>query len=211
MEKNVNPRGRLGEKYIWEKYCNYGRKREKCAAYKESGCLSDWTFHDLYRSGGGAEDGLESRCVEWRVCGTGAVNGMVNRSLVRYHSGLFLVYCRVSQQKSRFILRYTHRPQGNTVRCGQGRRFFIPYSGNSTEKWDVRKSRFLIEISGFTALQLVRGPLGIGTVIITLTIGHVVSLSRKWMQTVIFREDSNIVLENKKNILENKKNIKQKK
>lgn len=78
-------------------------------------------------------------------------------------------------------------------------------------KWDVRKSRFLIEISGFTALQLVRGPLGIGTVIITLTIGHVVSLSRKWMQTVIFREDSNIVLENKKNILENKKNIKQKK
>lgn len=55
--------------------------------------------------------------------------------------------------------------------------------------WDVRKSRLLIEISGFTALQLVRGPLGLGTVIITLTIGHVVSLSRKWTQTVIFRED----------------------
>lgn len=57
--------------------------------------------------------------------------------------------------------------------------------------WDVRKSRFLIEISGFTALLLVRGPLGIGTVIITLTIGYAVSVSRKWAQTAIFREDMN--------------------
>lgn len=56
--------------------------------------------------------------------------------------------------------------------------------------WDVKKSRFLIEISGFTALLLVRGPLGIGTVIITLTIGYAVSVSRKWTRTAIFRKNA---------------------
>lgn len=56
--------------------------------------------------------------------------------------------------------------------------------------WDVKRSRLLIEGTGFAALLLVRGPLGVGTVIITFTIGYGVSASRKWAQKIIFKRNS---------------------
>lgn len=53
----------------------------------------------------------------------------------------------------------------------------------------IKKSRLLIEMTGFIGLLLVRGPLGAGTVIITFTIGHVVFISRAWARHYIFKEE----------------------
>lgn len=51
---------------------------------------------------------------------------------------------------------------------------------------NIKKSRLLIEIVGFTFLILVRGPFGIGTVITTFTISHFISatknLAEKWLK-----------------------------
>ncbi|MEE0202323.1 MAG: DUF6198 family protein [Muricomes sp.] len=51
--------------------------------------------------------------------------------------------------------------------------------------WSIKKARLLIELCGFILLLLVHGPLGIGTIIATFTIGYVVStahnLARKWL------------------------------
>lgn len=54
--------------------------------------------------------------------------------------------------------------------------------------WDVKRSRLLIEGIGFTCLLLVRGPLGIGTVFITFTIGCAVSESRDRVRQAILKE-----------------------
>lgn len=51
--------------------------------------------------------------------------------------------------------------------------------------WSMKKARLVIELCGFASLLLVCGPFGWGTVIITFTIGHVISISRnfaeKWL------------------------------
>lgn len=54
---------------------------------------------------------------------------------------------------------------------------------------DVRRSRLIIEVVGFITLLLVRGPLGLGTVIITFTIGYAVSVSRMWVRQRFFKEE----------------------
>ena len=50
----------------------------------------------------------------------------------------------------------------------------------------IKKSRLLIEITGFISLLLVGGTFGIGTIIITFTIGHFISaakrLAEKWVK-----------------------------
>lgn len=50
----------------------------------------------------------------------------------------------------------------------------------------IKKSRLLIEVTGFILLIFVRGPFGIGTIIITFTIGYFISASRnitgKWLE-----------------------------
>lgn len=46
----------------------------------------------------------------------------------------------------------------------------------------IKKSRLLIEIVGFASLVLVHGPFGIGTIIITFTIGHFISVSKNFVE-----------------------------
>lgn len=54
--------------------------------------------------------------------------------------------------------------------------------------WNVRNARLTIELSGFTLLLLVRGPFGIGTILITVTIGYVISHSCKIAQRLLFND-----------------------
>lgn len=42
----------------------------------------------------------------------------------------------------------------------------------------IEKARLFIELVGFISLILVRGPFGIGTIIVTFTIGHFISASK---------------------------------
>lgn len=44
---------------------------------------------------------------------------------------------------------------------------------------DLKYARLIIEGTGFLVMLFVHGPLGIGTVIMTLTMGFIVSISRK--------------------------------
>lgn len=52
--------------------------------------------------------------------------------------------------------------------------------------WDIKKARLIIELCGFILLLLVHGPLGIGTIFATFTIGYVVSRSRNLAQKWLF-------------------------
>lgn len=54
------------------------------------------------------------------------------------------------------------------------------FSGN------IRKARLTIELCGFTLLVFVKGPFGIGTIIITFTIGYVISNSCKIAKKLLF-------------------------
>ncbi|MEG0249469.1 MAG: hypothetical protein RR561_01065 [Peptostreptococcus sp.] len=45
--------------------------------------------------------------------------------------------------------------------------------------WKMKWARLLIEITGFIVMILVSGPFGIGTIIITFTIGYFISASKK--------------------------------
>lgn len=45
--------------------------------------------------------------------------------------------------------------------------------------WDIKKARLLIEVTGFVVMLLVGGPFGVGTVIITFTIGYLISAAKR--------------------------------
>lgn len=55
--------------------------------------------------------------------------------------------------------------------------------------WSIKKARLLIELTGFTVLLFVHGPFGGGTILITFTIGYVVSVScgfaQKWLGSIL--------------------------
>ncbi len=59
---------------------------------------------------------------------------------------------------------------------------------NKYFSWTINKSRFLIEITGFVIALILRGPLGIGTIIITLTIGPFITLVQKIMIKLLRRK-----------------------
>lgn len=48
-------------------------------------------------------------------------------------------------------------------------------------KW----ARLLIEVTGFIVMILVSGPFGVGTIIITFTIGYFISISKKFSEKYI--------------------------
>ena len=52
--------------------------------------------------------------------------------------------------------------------------------------WNIRKARLAIELCGFALLVLAKGPFGIGTVMITLTIGSVISGSCRVAKKILF-------------------------
>ncbi|WP_039656481.1 YczE/YyaS/YitT family protein [Clostridium tyrobutyricum] len=53
--------------------------------------------------------------------------------------------------------------------------------------WEVKKSRLLIEVSGFIVMFLVGGPFGSGTIIITFTFGYVVSATQNFAENKILK------------------------
>lgn len=55
--------------------------------------------------------------------------------------------------------------------------------------WSIKRARLVIELCGFTFLLLVRGPFGFGTVIITFTIGSVITVSQKFAKKWILKEE----------------------
>lgn len=57
--------------------------------------------------------------------------------------------------------------------------------------WSINKSRFVIELTGFCIGFMLRGPIGIGTIITTFLIAPVISISNKYISKVIkFEEGS---------------------
>lgn len=53
----------------------------------------------------------------------------------------------------------------------------------------ITRARLFIEVVGFAALLLVRGPFGIGTVIVTFTIGHAISIAKQITGPWFMREE----------------------
>lgn len=54
--------------------------------------------------------------------------------------------------------------------------------------WSVFKSRFLIEVVGFIAALVARGPLGIGTIIITFTIAPFITMTQRITKKLLERK-----------------------
>ena len=52
----------------------------------------------------------------------------------------------------------------------------------------IRKSRLIIESVGFSTLLLVGGPFGLGTVIVTLTIGYSISISKRMTEKTLLKQ-----------------------
>ncbi|MDD3253675.1 MAG: DUF6198 family protein [Lachnospiraceae bacterium] len=53
--------------------------------------------------------------------------------------------------------------------------------------WSIGKARLLIEIVGFTTVLLVGGPFGVGSIVITFTIGHMIALFQKAASTLLLK------------------------
>ena len=51
--------------------------------------------------------------------------------------------------------------------------------------WKMKWARLLIEVTGFIVMILVSGPFGVGTIIITFTIGYFISISKKFSEKYI--------------------------
>lgn len=51
----------------------------------------------------------------------------------------------------------------------------------------IKRARLLIELCGFISMFLVHGPFGFGTIIITFTIGHVISVSQSFADTLFLK------------------------
>jgi uncharacterized membrane protein YczE len=56
----------------------------------------------------------------------------------------------------------------------------------------INKSRFIIEITGFVIALILRGPIGIGTIIITLTIAPFITLVQKIMFKLLRRKEKSL-------------------